>query len=102
MSILHEEYLTDIDDDSEDDNKDDNKEYKNLYNFISTKAQSNANLRQFIDDIGWDEQSDIEFLDTGIINNIYSLLDKQKDKNEMKNYLREIRKITNNHNFNFT
>ena len=98
MSILHEEYLTDIDDDSEDDNK----EYKNLYNFISTRTQSNANLRQFIDDLGWDEQSDIEFLDTGMINTIYNLLDKQKDKNEMKTYLREIREIIDNPSFNFT
>jgi len=98
MSILHEEYLTDIDDDSEHDNK----EYKNLYNFISTRAQSNANLRQFIDDIGWDEQSDIELLDTGMIHTIYNLLDKQKDKNEMNSYLREIRKIIDNPSFNFT
>jgi len=41
-------------------------------------------------------------LDTGMIHTIYNLLDKQKDKNEMNSYLREIRKIIDNPSFNFT
>ena len=95
MSILHEEYLTDIDDESQDHNN----KYKNFYNFISTTAQSNANLKQFIVDIGLDEQSDIELLDTDMINTIYNFLLK-KDKNKIKTYLKEIREITNNFLFN--
>jgi len=94
MLIFNEELLTDIEEDSKD------KENKNFYNFISTKSQTNQNLKQYIDDIGLYELEDFIYLDMIMIQNIYLLLDNN-DKSQMKNYLPEIRKIINNQNFNF-
>lgn len=92
--IFNEESLTEEEQDSAD------IKYHNLYKFISTESNKNTVLKNYIFELGWSEKSDTYLLDIDMINNMYNLLDKD-GKNKMKNYLREIRKITGNPNFNF-
>ena len=93
--IYNEYYLTEEEDDSDDD------KYINLYKFISTELRKNLVLKNYLFDIGWFEKEDIIFLETDMIIRIYNLLDETKKIIMKKNYLRDIKKITNNSNFNF-
>lgn len=93
--ICNEHYLTEEEDDSDDD------KYINLYKFISTEVRRNLALKNYLFDIGWFEKEDIILLESDWILYIYNLLDKKKKIIMQKNYLRDLKKITNNYNFNF-
>jgi hypothetical protein len=93
--IYNEYYLTEEEDDSDDD------KYINLYKFISTELRKNLVLKNYLFDIGWFEKEDIILLESEWIIDIYNLLDEKKKIIMQKNYLRDIKKITNNYNFNF-
>jgi hypothetical protein len=92
--IFNEESLTEEEEDSID------IKYHNLYKFISTESNKNPRLKNYIFELGWSEKSYTDLLDVDMIENMYNLLDEES-KQKMKNYLREIRKITGNPNFNF-
>lgn len=93
--IYNEHYLTEEEDDSEDE------KYINFYNFISTEVRTNTVLMNYLFEIGWFEKEEIIFLDSNFIQYIYDLLDNKKKIIMNRNYLRDIRKIINNSNFNF-
>jgi hypothetical protein len=95
QSIYKEEYLTEEEENSEDE------KYINLYIFISTKIKTNIALMNYLFEIGWYEKEDIILLNTDLIQHMYNLLDKKDQITMKKNYLRDIRKITNNYNFIF-
>lgn len=95
VPMFNDEYLTDVEDDSEDDS-----EYTNFYNFISTQARTNTELANYLFVIGWIEKVDTYLLDTMDIQQIYQLLDPESKKTMKNNYLRELRKIIQNPNFN--
>jgi hypothetical protein len=93
--IYNEDYLTE-----EEDNSDDDK-YINLYKFISTELRKNSALKNYLFQLGWFEREDIILLESHWILYMYNLLDEKKKIIMKKNYLRDIKKITNNSNFNF-
>ena len=95
VSIFNDEYLTEIEDDSEVDS-----EYTNFYNFISTQARTNTELANYLFDLGWLEKLDTYVLEGSWIQEMYQLLGPEAKKTMKKNYLRELRKITQNPNFN--
>ena len=95
IPIFNDEYLTDVEDDSENDC-----EYTNFYNFISTQARTNTDLANYLFEIGWIEKADTYLLDTMDIQQIYQLLSPESKKTMKNNYLRELRKIIQNPNFN--
>jgi hypothetical protein len=95
IPIFNDEHLTDVEDDSENDC-----EYTNFYNFISTQARTNADLANYLFEIGWIEKADTYLLDTMDIQQIYQLLSPESKKTMKNNYLRELRKIIQNPNFN--
>ena len=90
-------YLTEEEDDSENERTD------NFYKFISgrIKLKKYKPLNDYLFEIGWDDKIGTHFLTETHMQRIYDLLDN-KDKNTMKgNYLKNIRKITQNPDFNF-
>jgi hypothetical protein len=91
--IHTDEYLTEDEDNSEDE------EYFNFYKFISSESRKNIALRIYLFDIGWFEKNDTIYLDMVLIQDIYDLLDEKTKKIINDNYLRDIRKITNNIHF---
>jgi hypothetical protein len=93
--IYNDDYLTE-----EEENSDDDK-YINLYKFISTELRKNSALKNYLFQLGWFEKEDIILLESDWILYIYNLLDEKKKIIMKKNYLRDIKKITNNSNFNF-
>jgi hypothetical protein len=103
QDIMTNTELTEGEEDSEDDSEDDSddKAYKNFYNFVSTQAQDNADLKDYLFDIvGWYNMIDTHYLDEVSIRNIYSLLDEEGQKTMINNYLPIIRKITGVQNIN--
>ena len=71
----------------------------NFSKFIKTQIQKNNELSQYLFDLGWFNESDTEFLEAIHLQNIYGLLTSNA-KNTMKtNYMSELKKITNNNNF---
>lgn len=94
-SIYNEQYLTENEETSDDE------KYINFYSFISTKITTNLELMNYLWNLGWFEKNDIIFLEENWIQHIYELLDEKGKITMEKNYLRNIRKIINNANFNF-
>jgi hypothetical protein len=93
--IYNESYLTESEEDSKDE------KYINFYNFISTKVTTNIELMNYLWELGLFAKEDIIFLEEDWIRHIYDLLDEKGRITIRKNYLRDIRKIINNPNFNF-
>ena len=85
--------LTDDEDDS------DNEKVDNFYKFISTQAQQNVALNDYLDEIGVDAKSDMSDLSENNMQQIYNRLN-EKDKNTMKTqFMKNIRKLINRPNF---
>lgn len=83
---------------TDDENSDDERS-DNFYKFISTQAQDNDALNNYLDEIGVDAKSDMSDLSENNMQQIYKLLNI-KDKNTMNTqYLKNIRKIVNRPNF---
>lgn len=83
---------------TDDENSDDERS-DNFYKFISTQAQHNDALNEYLDDIGLDAKNDMPDLSPENMQKIYNLLDI-KEKNTMKTqYLKNIRKLINSPNF---
>jgi hypothetical protein len=83
---------------TDDENSDDERS-DNFYKFISTQAQDNDALNNYLDEIGVDAKSDMSDLSENNMQQIYKLLDI-KDKNTMKTqFMKNIRKLINRPNF---
>ena len=83
---------------TDDENSDDERS-DNFYKFISTQAQDNDALNEYLDEIGVDAKSDMSDLSENNMQQIYKLLDI-KDKNTMKTqFMKNIRKLINRPNF---
>ena len=90
--IYNDQYLT------EDENSDDERS-DNFYKFISTQAQQNDALNDYLDEIGVDAKSDMSDLSENNMQQIYNRLN-EKDKNTMKTqFMKNIRKLINRPNF---
>jgi len=90
--IYNDQYLT------EDENSDDERS-DNFYKFISTQAQQNVALNDYLDEIGVDAKSDMSDLSENNMQQIYNRLN-EKDKNTMKTqFMKNIRKLINRPNF---
>jgi len=90
--IYNDQYLT------EDENSDDERS-DNFYKFISTQAQQNVALNDYLDEIGVDTKSDMSDLSENNMQQIYNRLN-EKDKNTMKTqFMKNIRKLINRPNF---
>lgn len=95
--IYKYDYLTEEEDDSDDERTD------NFYKFISgrIKLKKYKPLNDYLFEIGWDDKIGTDFLTETHMQRIYDLLNKS-DQDDMKhNYLKNIRKITQNPDFNF-
>jgi hypothetical protein len=91
--IYNDQYLTEDEDDS------DNEKVDNFYKFISTQAQHNDALNDYLDEIGVDAKSDMSDLSENNMQQIYNRLN-EKDKNTMNTqFMKNIRKIVNRPNF---
>lgn len=86
------------------DNSDqEDKKYKNLYNFIATKAREKQELKNYLNELGFENQSDLKYFQgtPTWFQDIYDLLDEE-DKIEIKeNYLYNIRNILGEGHTNF-
>ena len=83
---------------TDDENSDDEKS-DNFYKFISTQAQQNRALNNYLFEIGFYEKSDMPDLSENNMQQIYKLLDI-KEKNTMKTqFMKNIRKLINSPNF---
>ena len=83
---------------TDDENSDDERS-DNFYKFISTQAQHNNALNDYLDEIGVDAKSDMSDLSENNMQQIYNRLN-EKDKNTMKTqFMKNIRKLINRPNF---
>jgi hypothetical protein len=95
--IYRYDCLTEEEDDS------DNERTENFYKFISgkIKLKKYEALNDYLFHIGWDDKIGTHFLTEEHMQRIYDLLDKSGKKTMKRNYLKNIRKITQNPDFNF-
>lgn len=83
---------------TDDENSDDERS-DNFYKFISTQAQQNVALNDYLDEIGVDAKSDMSDLSENNMQQIYKRLN-EKDKNTMKTqFMKNIRKLINSPDF---
>jgi hypothetical protein len=76
---------------------------ENFYKFISGKIQQKKYkaLNDYLDEIGLDDKIGIHFLTEEHMQHIYDLLGPSGKVTMKHNYLKNIRKITQNPDFNF-
>lgn len=97
VPFVNEQYLTDRESDSDDEN-----DYYNLYNFLSTEARKNIRLEWYLAYNGLDSRrDDLSGLTSGMIYDIYKLLDGRGKKMMRTTYLDKFKKIAGDDNFNF-
>lgn len=82
-----------------DDENSDDEQSDNFYKFISTQAQQNVALNDYLDEIGVDAKSDMSDLSENNMEQIYKRLN-EKYKNTMKTQImKNIRKLIKSPNF---
>jgi hypothetical protein len=97
VPFVNEQYLTDRESESDDED-----EYYNLYNFLSTEARKNIRLEWYLAYNGLDSRrDDLSGLTSGMIYDIYKLLDGRGKKMMRTTYLDKFKKIAGDDNFNF-
>jgi hypothetical protein len=95
--IYNDNALTENEDDS------DNENIVNFYKFISgkIKLKKYKPLNDYLFEIGWDDKIGTDFLTEAHMQHIYDLLDEKGKTTMKRNYLKHIRKIVENPDFNF-
>jgi len=77
-------------------------ELKNFYKFLSTQAQKNEELADYLkEQLGLTHQSEVQLLDNDQCIHIYNLLDASGKKTMRNNYLGIVKIIVRNPRFTF-
>jgi len=86
-----------------DESDQEDEKYKNLYNFIATKAEKNRDLQNYLYELGFENQSELKYFQGNPtwFQDIYNLLDENDKKEIKENYLYNIRNILGEGHTNF-
>ena len=93
MSSYYFDYLTEDEDDDENENYD---KLKNFSKFIQTQSQRNTGLSDYLNMLGWAEESDTQYLDGAHFIDIYILLTPKAKNTMKKNYMPALKHIAGN------